>query len=201
MRDLSIRGAGDLLGSEQAGFIDSVGIDLYLKMLNDAVKNKTVCEDDEIEKNNQPLVNVSTHINDNYVFDDELKIQIHKKINEIDSYEKMEEVKTELEDRFGRVDEELVIYMYEEWFEKLAAKVHIEQVKQTKNSIELIFGSDFVKKIKVDELFISTYEITNMFRFYSKNDKLSIILDIIKLDKHPIYYLVKLLNKILDILS
>ncbi len=200
-RDLSIRGAGDLLGSEQAGFIDSVGIDLYLKMLNDAVKNKTVCEDDEIEKNNQPLVNVSTHINDNYVFDDELKIQIHKKINEIDSYEKMEEVKTELEDRFGRVDEELVIYMYEEWFEKLAAKVHIEQVKQTKNSIELIFGSDFVKKIKVDELFISTYEITNMFRFYSKNDKLSIILDIIKLDKHPIYYLVKLLNKILDILS
>ena len=47
----------------------------------------------------------------------------------------------------------------------------------------------------------STYEITNMFRFYSKNDKLSIILDIIKLDKHPIYYLVKLLNKILDILS
>ena len=72
-RDLSIRGAGDILGSEQAGFIDSVGIDLYLKILNEEVarlKGNSVEEesDDETsnEKNDKPLLDVSTHISDQY---------------------------------------------------------------------------------------------------------------------------------------
>ena len=139
-RDLSIRGAGDILGSEQAGFIDSVGIDLYLKMLNEEVsKRKDVVEieedDDEIEE--KPLLNVATHIEDSYVSEDDLKIEIHRKINEIDSRDKFNQVKEELEDRFGKLNEDLIIYMYEEWFEKLANKMKIRHVNQSKNSIEI----------------------------------------------------------------
>ena len=52
-----------------------------------------------------------THIDDKYVEESELKIEIHKKINEIDSYKKLEEVKSELEDRFGRIDSNINIYM------------------------------------------------------------------------------------------
>ena len=197
-RDLSIRGAGDILGSEQAGFIDSVGIDLYLKMLNDEVvrkKNITLeIEEDDLDK--PPLLSVTTHIDDSYVSEDELKIEIHQKINEIDSKEKFDEVKEELEDRFGRLSEDIIIYMYEEWFEKLAYRIKISNVHQTKNSIELVFPMDLISKMDTEELFMDAFHITNMFRFVSRGNNLVIVLDIIKLDKHPVYYLVELLDKI-----
>ena len=86
--------------------------------------------------------------------------------------------------------------MYEEWFEKLAKQVRIKRVSQTKNSIELVFPSDVVSKFKVDELFMDSYDISPSFRFLSRGSNLVIILDIIKLEKHPIYYLVSLLDLI-----
>ena len=196
-RDLSIRGAGDILGSEQAGFIDSVGIDLYLRLLNEEVaRKKNINLPVEEEEDSKPLLNVSTHIDDSYVVEDDLKIEIHRKINEIDSKDKLEEVKNELEDRFGKISEDMLVYMYEEWFEKLANTVSIKRVSQTKNSIELVFPEDVVNKIKVDELFMDSYDISPSFRFLSRGSNLVIILDIIKLEKHPIYYLTSLLDLI-----
>ena len=199
-RDLSIRGAGDILGSEQAGFIDSVGIDLYLQMLNAEVnRRKDIIEESlDEDKSEKPLINVSTHITDNYVSEDDLKIEIHRKINEIDSKEKFQEIKYELEDRFGKLSEDLIIYMYEEWFEKLAAKLKITKVNQTKNSIEMYFTSEIVNKLDMEEVFVDAFHVSNMFRFLSRGDNLVIILDIIKLERHPIYYLVELLDKILE---
>ncbi len=197
-RDLSIRGAGDILGSEQAGFIDSVGIDLYLKMLNDAVNKKKNIEEVEVEEDNsQPLLSVATHITDDYVSEDDLKIEIHRKINEIEDQKSFDLIKNELEDRFGKLNEDLIVYMYEEWFEKLAVKLKIEKVRQTKNSIEMLFPSEVVQKLDMEDVFMDAFYVTNMFRFISKeNNKLVIVLDIIKLEKHPVYYLVMLLDKI-----
>ena len=88
--------------------------------------------------------------------------------------------------------------MYEEWFEKLASKIKIRNVHQTKNSIELVFSEDVVKKIDTEQLFVDSFKISNMFRFLSKGTNMIIVLDIIKLEKHPIYYLVDLLNIILS---
>ena len=202
-RDLSIRGAGDILGSEQAGFIDSIGIDLYLKLLNDEVKrrNHEVVEEEETVEESKPLINVTTHISDQYVSEDELKIEIHKKINSIDSLDSFQMVKSELEDRFGKLSEDIIIYMYEEWFEKLAKKVHLSKVHQNRNSIELVFAANEVSKLDTEELFMDAFHITNMFRFISRGSNLVIVLDIIKLEKHPIYYLVELLSKVFDNLN
>ncbi len=199
-RDLSIRGAGDILGSEQAGFIDSVGIDLYLKMLNDEVERRKANHIDEEEEvdSTKPLISVATHIDDKYVVEDDLKIEIHRKINSINNEETFNSVKVELEDRFGRLSEDLVIYMYEEWFEKLAKKIGLSRVNQTKNSIELVFPAEAVSKMDTEEIFMDAFYITNMFRFISRGSNLVIVLDIIKLEKHPVYYLVELLNKILE---
>lgn len=201
-RDLSIRGAGDILGSEQAGFIDSVGIDLYLRMLNDEINrrndNTEEVEDvvEEAANENKAFLNVTTHIDDSYVQEDDLKIEIHKIINSVDSREKFESVKLELEDRFGKISEDVIIYMYEEWFENLAKKLKVSNVHQNKNSIEIVFPGTVVSKFKVDEIFMDAYYVSNMFRFANKGSNLVIILDIIKLDKHPVYYLVELLDKI-----
>ena len=202
-RDLSIRGAGDILGSEQAGFIDSVGIDLYLKMINDEVNciNSANNSHEEIisnEENTKPLIEVTTHIDDNYVVEDDLKIEIHKLINSIDNKDSFNSVKLEIEDRFGKINEDIIIYMYEEWFENLAKKLFVTKVYQTKNSIEIVFPEVVVNKIDTEEVFMDAFSITNMFRFISRGSNLVIVLDIIKLERHPVYYLVELLDKIYE---
>ena len=190
-RDLSIRGAGDILGSEQAGFIDTVGIDLYLKMLQDEIDRlKGITPKEEIIQNEKPLLDVSTHIYDN------LKISIHKQINTIDSLKKLKEVQADLEDRFGKLDEAIIIYMYQEWFEKLAKELEIEKVNHTRNSIELVFSRNVTSKIDGEKLFVDAFRITPMFRFKLLQEKLIIILDTIKLDKHYVYYLVDLLSNV-----
>ena len=107
-RDLSIRGAGDILGSDQAGFMDTVGIDLYLKILDDEIKRlKGEPIKEEEVKDEKPIINVTTHIDDKYTDEADLKIEIHKLISTIDSYDKLQEVKTEFEDRFGKIDKEI----------------------------------------------------------------------------------------------
>ena len=195
-RDLSIRGAGDILGSEQAGFIDSVGIDLYLKILNDEVKKLKGENVENNEETNEPsLINVTTHIDDNYVYENDLKIEIHKMINSIDSYDKLVTVKKEIEDRFGKIDHEMEIYMYEEWFEKLARKNDIIKINQTKTSVEMIFSANKTSKLDGEKLFMTSYKISPYFKFNYHNNCLGVVLELPRLSKHYIYYLIELLEK------
>ncbi len=201
MRDLSIRGAGDILGSEQSGFIDTIGIELYLKMLKDAVdkiKGKYVEEEVDENLDNRSLIDVDTHIDDNYIKDDDLKIEIHKKINEVNSMEKLNEVKAELENRFGKISYELEVYMYEEWFEKLANKLEIRKVKQTKTMIDLELSEDISKRVQGEELFMLSYEISRNFKLSFKDNKIHIILELVNLDKHFLLYIIELLSKLIE---
>ena len=86
--------------------------------------------------------------------------------------------------------------MYQEWFEKMAKNLEIEKVTNTRNSIELLFSENMSKKIDGEKLFMDAFNITPMFRFKMLHDRLIIVLDTIKLEKHYIYYLVDLLSKI-----
>lgn len=200
-RDLSIRGAGDILGSEQSGFIDSIGIDLYLKMLKeevDKLKGIDVLEDDA---SNKPLIDVDTHISSDYIDDEDLKIEIHKKINDVNSIESINLIKDELENRFGKINDKIIIYMYEEWFEKMAKQLGIVSVNQDKNSITLVMPLEVSKHLDGEKLFFMAYEISDRFKFSYNNEKIYIILNIIKLDKHFIFYLDELLAKIIEMIS
>ena len=198
MRDLSIRGAGDILGDEQSGFVSEVGLDLYMKLIDEEIrrlKGEEVSDDFEDIKDNS-LIDVNTHIDNTYVDDESLKIEIHKKINEINSYEKLNEIKIELEDRFGKISQDLEIYMYEEWFEKLAKKLGIDQVIQNRLWVEISLKPDIVNIIKFDKLFIEAYDICSKFQFKTVHNNVVIHLNISNLDKHFIYYIVDILNLI-----
>lgn len=198
VRDLSIRGAGNVLGSEQAGFVDTVGIDLFTNMLNDEIKRQKgiEIEDKQLEENETALLDVSTSIDDNYVSDTSIKIEIHKMISSIDSLESFDIIKNQIEDRFGKVTDEMLIYMNEELFEKKARILGIKKINQTKNFIELILPPLLTQKIDGSKLFMGANDISKMFRFSMKNKSLSIILDTVKLEKHYIYYLVSLCDLI-----
>jgi transcription-repair coupling factor (superfamily II helicase) len=195
MRDLALRGAGNILGSEQAGFVDAVGLDLYLKFIDDEIK-----QTDEVETNddNVSLIDVETHISNEYVSDEDLKIEIHKQINEIDSYESLMNTKNELEDRFGKITDNMEIYMYEEWFEKLSQKLNITDIKQDNRNITIFIPENIAHKIKFDKLFVEAYQLCNKFSFKTRGGNVIINLSLIALEKHFIYYLVALFNLIAD---
>ncbi len=194
-RDLSIRGAGDILGSEQSGFIDSVGIDMFMKLLDDEInRQKGITTLEVNESETLPLIEVTTNISDNYVKEDDLKIYIHKLINNINNMDELKNVQNQLEDRFGKLNEDIIIYMYEELFEKKAKKLGIRDIKQNKNNIEIWLPLDLTNKIKIDDLFINLSKISRKFRFGMRFKRLVITLDIVNLDKHFIYYLIDLLN-------
>ena len=129
--------------------------------------------------------------------DTDLKIEIHKKINEIDSYDKLLQIKNEIEDRFGKISNNLLIYMHEEWFEKLAKKLNINQIRQTPNFIEVTLPKELTDNLNGELFFKEVSSLSRMFRFSKKQNNIVVTLDIIKLDKHFVYYLIDLL-KILD---
>ena len=148
-----------------------------------------------------PLIDVQTSIDDKYVSDEDLKIEIHKKINSINSYKSLNQVKHELEDRFGKLSEDLIIYMHEELFEKEAEKLNIKHIKQTKTTIEITLDKNITNNLDGEKLFSEVSGLSRMFRFSMKMGNLTIILDTVKLDKHFIYYLLDLLKIINDSLK
>ena len=109
-------------------------------------------------------------------------------------YKTLNEVKTELEDRFGKLSDDLIIYMHEELFEKLAKQLNITNIRQTKNWVEITLDKELTNKIDGETLFFETTNLSRMFRFSMKFERLTITLDTIKLDKHFIYYLLDLLE-------
>lgn len=204
MRDLSIRGAGDLLGSEQAGFVDTVGIELYMQMIDEEMRRMKgeVIEDDENENaSNKSLVEVETHISDDYVSDEDIKIEIHKKINEIDGYKKLLEIKHELEDRFGKISKNMEIYMFEEWFEKQAEKLNIETVRQSEREIEIELPVEVSKNIQGDKFFVKAYNINPRFRLKYVHDQVVIALTLLNQKEHFLYYIVPLMEEVISEIS
>ena len=194
MKDLSIRGAGDILGSEQAGFIDSVGYDLYTRILNEEVeklKGNKVEDPIEVEEETS-LVDVDNHIDNSYIKDESTKIEVHKLISKIDSEETLEKVSEEIKDRFGSIDKKLTIYMYSKLYESMAKKHDIDSLTKTNLYVELVLKN--VDNINIDELFMESYYISDKFKFENKLNGLNIKLFTHSLDKHYIYYLIDFLK-------
>ena len=173
-RDLSIRGAGDILGSEQAGFIDTVGMDMYLKMLNEEVaKLKGVYQDSLDDEDNYNLV-IPSHVDDSYVMDEDVKIEIHKMVNDIDSFDSLQKIKVSIEDRFGPVPEKLFIYMNEKLFENLAKRVGIVKIFDNNKYREVFFSRDASLNIDYEEFFVGAINVNRNFNFSYKNDVLRV---------------------------
>ena len=163
-------------------------------MLNEEISKLKGIETKKQDDSLLPLIEVETTIDDKYASEEELKIEIHKKINSIDSIASLNKVKEELEDRFGALDDNVIIYMYEELFEKEIKKFNIKNINQTKNFIAITFNKEFSNNIDGEKLFMDVLSLSRKFRFSMKNDELIIILDTVGLDKHFIYYLIDLVN-------
>ena len=165
MRDLSIRGSGDLLGEEQSGFVESVGIDIYLKILEEEIEKKKHPEkisfDEEKKKEDISMVTplVSRTIQSNYIDNDDTKIEIHKKIDAINSIAGLHQLEAELLDRFGEISEELYLYMYEKLLKSYCKQLHIYRMDTSKpTSVTYFMEADQSKKKDGNLMFQEAYK-------------------------------------------
>lgn len=106
-RDLLIRGAGDMLGPEQAGFIDSVGLDLYLKMLAEAIERKENGGEENKPITNKGTFMVSSYIPKEYV-DDEDKLEVYQKLDRVKNADELEDFLASMRDIYGRTPKEML---------------------------------------------------------------------------------------------
>ena len=169
IRDLSIRGAGDLLGKEQSGFIDSVGLDLYLKLLEEAI------EDVKGIKKTEPKsysIKVSKFVDDSYVSDDELKIMTHKEIGKIENKKDKDKIISIFTDRFGELSNELLLYIESIYLNALLLKYDIDRIVETKLFATVIFTKEKTKQLDMEKVFMVAYNISNDFHFEYRQDQL-----------------------------
>ncbi len=172
VRDLTTRGAGEILGREQSGFMDKVGVDLYLKLLDTEIKKKK----GEIKEEEKTDIRVmmSRHIPKEYISDDYVLIEIHKKISKLESTQELLELKEELTDRFGKVGDSLLEYMYTKLSENLINKAPFERAETTDNTCIFIFSREMSETIDARKLFKIAFETSQSFSFYLKANKIFI---------------------------
>ncbi len=129
MRDLEIRGAGNLLGAEQHGNMEAVGYDLYCKMLNEAVKHLKGELEEETYTTTIDL-NVDAFIPDSYISNEYQKLDIYKRIAAIESEEEREDMIEELVDRFGDIPKKVETLLLAASLKALAHSVYVTAVEQ-----------------------------------------------------------------------
>ncbi len=141
MRDLEIRGAGSLLGRKQSGHMAAVGYDLYCKMLGEAVrhkKNNDVDADYTLEDINTSIdLDVSAFIPDDYILNEEQKLEIYKRIASLENQGECDEMKDELIDRFGKVPETAINLLRISLLRTRAHALYIHEIKGGDGRIEI----------------------------------------------------------------
>ncbi len=146
MRDLAIRGAGDILGNEQSGYIDAIGMDLYMKLLNDAIKEAKGIEKEEANPR-KFNIDISRHIAPTYVSDDEIRIEIHQSINKIKSRSQINALIAEYSDRYGQLSKDILLYMEEKYLEYLLKSRGVESFKELNQDVAFNFDEETSKKL------------------------------------------------------
>ena len=131
MRDLEIRGAGNILGPEQHGFIAAVGFELYCQMLEEAVaQRKMVGEIEPEEQDPQINITLDGYLPTSYIADEGQKIEIYKKINDVNDLDSLTKLEDEMIDRFGDLPEEAENLLWFKRIDMLARALIIEEITE-----------------------------------------------------------------------
>ena len=178
IRDLAIRGAGDILGKEQSGFIDAIGFDMYLKMLNDAMNKVSGVKPQKEEK---PIpIEVSKHVDEAYVRDDDIKILIHKEISLVKTKSDKNTLIQTFTDRFGRLNDEILTYIEERYLQTVLKPFSINGILETESSVVIAIPRRKSALINGEALFMRASSLSKDINFEYKNQQI-----IVKIRKKP----------------
>lgn len=167
MRDLEIRGTGNLLGAAQSGHMEDVGYDLYCKMLNDAINTL---------KGNKPMDDFETKVDltvdafvpPSYIKNEALKMDIYKRIAGIETMEEYEDMQDELLDRFGDIPNQVENLLQIVLLKNAAHQAYVTEISGHKNRIRLTMWKD--AEVDVERIPILVREYKGRLKFMPKDE-------------------------------
>lgn len=166
MKDLEIRGAGNLLGKMQHGHMEAVGYDLYCKMLNEAVKH---LKGIDVKEDFQTTIDldINAFIPAEYILNEFQKLDIYKRIAAIENEEECDDMRSELLDRFGSLPASVENLLQISLIRARAHRMYVEEIKGKKDGITIIMNVR--ADIKVENIPAVIKEMEDRLKFTVKN--------------------------------
>lgn len=150
MKDMEIRGAGNLLGRDQSGDVYSVGFDMYVRLLNEAVNRLALQKDYKEESEVLMEMEYTGFIPDSYIINPQIKMEIYKKIAAVTDDAEFDSVLAELADRFGPIPEEVSSLLALAEIRIICRKLSIKSIKERQGEVAVEFNQ--VSKISIDKI-------------------------------------------------
>ncbi|WP_100332739.1 transcription-repair coupling factor [Bacillus xiapuensis] len=182
MRDLSIRGAGNLLGAQQHGFIDSVGFDLYSQMLKEAVEQRRGNVQKEKAAPFEVEVSIDAYIPDAYIKDSQQKIEMYKRFRSVETLEEVSELQEEMIDRFGEYPREVESLFKVAEMKVYATAVQLEKIKQDKDQVFILMTPEGTQRMDGSKVFELCSKHGRAVGLGMENNQLKISIDIKRME-------------------
>ena len=146
LRDLSIRGAGDILGAEQAGFIDDVGIDMYLSLLDEAIKERSASPD-EIKKvvKAPKVMQLDSYVPIEFASEDANKFAIYKEIEKVESLSQLEELRKRIKDNYGTIIKPVELLLEKKKIDILSTQDCVDKIDDNTGYMMITLNEEFSK--------------------------------------------------------
>lgn len=181
MRDLSIRGTGNLLGAQQHGFIESVGFDLYSQMLKEAIDKKMGEGKTEQDIVVEIDLQIDAYIPDQYIHDGYQKIEMYKRFRGITDFEDIKELQDEMVDRYGDYPTEVMNLFLISEIKIYAKQAGVELIKRNKDEVMLLFTENITKMIHIQDLVELCKPFGRTVGYGMEGEKLKIVIYINKI--------------------
>lgn len=173
MRDLTIRGAGDMLGPQQSGFIDTVGIDMYIEMLNEAVSKAQGQYKEKVEVK-KVQVNAAGHIPAKFTQFDDDKINLYQDIDKQETINDLFKLYEEVSDYYGKLPDDIDLLFEKKRLEIMLTNKNIFSYKEVGNFADITFTTQYSNNIDGIKLFNDVSKISRDIKINYKNDKITI---------------------------
>jgi transcription-repair coupling factor (mfd) len=174
MRDLNIRGAGDILGGEQAGFIDTVGFDMFMRILQESINEKTGKVKEEEKEVPTTSVSVDAYIPEAYVNSDLEKLRLYQQLHQANSLEQLEATKSEFTDLYGKLPREVNNLVLKREFDILATHDTIEKISENNEEVEVLFTKEASLHIDGTELLQLVTQLSKAIRIAYRFSQVSV---------------------------
>ncbi len=170
MRDLTIRGAGDLLGPNQSGFIDTVGIDMYIEMLESAIREKQEGKKEEPREIKHTQVSVSGYIPKNFSADDYDKLDLYQQIDKIMTIDELDQYQNDIVDQYGKLPKAVSTLFEKKKLDLLVDEPYVQSYREIKGNSEISFSPLFSSQLDGVKLFEIYTELSRDIRLRYTNN-------------------------------
>lgn len=174
MRDLNIRGAGDILGGEQAGFIDTVGFDMFMRILQESIDEKSGKVQEPEKEIETRQVSADAYIPENYVNSDLEKLRLYQQLHDAKTLHKLDETKAEFVDLYGKLPREVANLVAKREFDILSSDQSIENVVENVEGVEITFTKEATAHIDGEALMMLVMQLSKTIRIAFKLNQISV---------------------------